>query len=577
MKPSVELNNIIKRFKQDFPENWIENLIWDNDIKSKDSHGIGLTKIQGFTNFIFTELSKAILEGKFLYQSYDYAQTFCEELMDESGIEDNDRFKNDLQNQFQDLKNNLQNVLQYFRLNISVINNKIVLEKPDYLINAISTKKVHENGTLFELLCRIIEICIHEYELSYEDGYIRNLILFRKTLSRVKQNDPSVQNVLDSVSQKITFLLHKLSHFSQNKSIKFALDFKEQAITPQTEVATIYPYFDYFLNPQEIRAKEILAWQEECNKNKAKTWQMVLLMRYYSKVTKSQNQVDNLLSHYEDFYKKKNKTPLLPFDKYALKTIKNYMYNCKLSLLISDKNCTYEAVIQLLNDIINVQVETLIQNFYPYKKAITFLLTHIKECIKKGNDIQDIESKKAYLDTLIPKLEESYKWCKDYQFYPFQLMKSDCTMPIKELNIILFSPSTFSRPIKYDELLDQINDCKADSTALDIEIQMYKERQNLLDIKKEINANRKTYIEILGIFSGIITFLFGSIQLFGRADISYTQSLTNILSLGLVLCIFIALITVTISLEKKYRLWGIVCIVVIAIVFLLSFMHIFST
>lgn len=80
---------------------------------------------------------------------------------------------------------------------------------------------------------------------------------------------------------------------------------------------------------------------------------------------------------------------------------------------------------------------------------------------------------------------------------------------------------------------------------------MYKERQNLLDIKKEINASRKTYIEILGIFSGIITFLFGSIQLFGRADISYTQSLTNILALGLVLCIFIALITITISLEKK--------------------------
>ena len=80
--------------------------------------------------------------------------------MDESDIENKNPFKNDLQNQFQDLKNNLQNVLQYFRLNISVINNKIALEKPDYLINAISTKEAHENGTLFELLCRIIDICM---------------------------------------------------------------------------------------------------------------------------------------------------------------------------------------------------------------------------------------------------------------------------------------------------------------------------------------------------------------------------------------------------------------------------------
>lgn len=577
MKPSVELNNIIKRFKKDFPENWIEDLIWNNDINSKNSHGIGLTKIQEFINFIFTELSKAILEGKFLYQSYDSAQTFCEELMDESGIEDDNRFKNNLQNQFQDLKNNLQNVLQYFRLNISVINNKIALEKPDYLINAISTKEAHENGTLFELLCRIIDICMHEYELSYEDDYIRKLILFRKTLSRVKQNDPNVQIVLDSVSQKITFLLHKLSHFSQNKSIKFALDFQAQTITPQPEFTTIYPYFDYFLNPQKIPAKEISVWREECDKNKAKTWQMVLLMRYYSKVTKSQKQVDNLLYHYKTFYEQINKSALLPFDKYALKTIKNYMYNCKLSLLIRDKNCTYESVTELLDDISNVQIETSIQNFYPYKKAISFLLDHIKTCIKKGYDIQDIEEKKAYLDTLIPKLEESYEWCKDFQFYPFQLMKSDCTIPIKELNIILFSPSTFSRPIKYDELLGQINDCKADAKALDIEIQMYKERQNLLDIKKEIFDSRKTYIEILGIFSGIITFLFGSIQLFGRTDITYTQSLTNILSLGLVLCIFIALITITIALEKKYRLWGTIFIVVIAIVFLLCLISSFNS
>lgn len=44
MESSTELSNIIKRFKQDFSENWIENLIWDNDINSKNSHGIGLKK-----------------------------------------------------------------------------------------------------------------------------------------------------------------------------------------------------------------------------------------------------------------------------------------------------------------------------------------------------------------------------------------------------------------------------------------------------------------------------------------------------------------------------------------------------
>ena len=84
------------------------------------------------------------------------------------------------------------------------------------------------------------------------------------------------------------------------------------------------------------------------------------------------------------FIRKKIKTPLLPFDKYALKTIKNYMYNCKLSLLINEKNCTYEAVIQLLDEITNVQTETSIQKFFILIKKSYLFIGSYQNVYQKG-------------------------------------------------------------------------------------------------------------------------------------------------------------------------------------------------
>ena len=66
---------------------------------------------------------------------------------------------------------------------------------------------------------------------------------------------------------------------------------------------------------------------------------MVLLMRYYTKVTKNVTQAENLLKEYELFYEDKEKTMFYEFNKYALRSVRVYMYNCLFSL-----KCKYPKI-----------------------------------------------------------------------------------------------------------------------------------------------------------------------------------------------------------------------------------------
>ena len=71
---------------------------------------------------------------------------------------------------------------------------------------------------------------------------------------------------------------------------------------------------------------------------------------------------------------------------------------------------------------------------------------------------------------------------------------------------------------------------------------IHKEHQEILILKNQIEKNRKTYIEVLGIFTAVITFLIGSLTIFldARGDIlTFQQKIENIILLGLVLLLFI--------------------------------------
>jgi len=547
MKELYSINSIINKYNEYFSLDWIENLKWDSEDSSKDSYTEGKSKIEDFVYYVFIEISQSVLKGEFLCCSNNKLEDLCEICQDDNPIDAPNKLKQDLQYRFRQLNNELYDISTIYRLHIQTVEDKIQLSECNYMVNAVSRHSAEFSIELFQILHTIIEICFREYELSYDEGFIQFLILQKTELAKYKQKttNEDIRNIIKVVLFKVDFILRKLSHLSPNNAIEYFLDFKKQTINADNSINTeleLYSYFQYFIDPNTIPINIVSEWQLKCSRKEAELWHFVLLMRYYTKVTKSKTQVKNLLNRFIYFHNKLIQKNLCRFDGYALKTVKNYMYNSQFSMIVDDSTSTYQEVIGKLDEIIDLQNETQIHNFHPYQKAVSYLFVHIRNCIKEEDGLSLIKNKGTYMLKIIKKLEETYKWCKKNQFYPFQLRRKDCVIRIKEMNMILFSPSSFSRPIRYDQLSDTVATLKLDASAICNEIRLYEEHSKMIAIKKEVEKTKKSQIEILGIFTAIITFFIGCVTIFTNVEksISITEKIEHISYLGVILLLFIS-------------------------------------
>lgn len=547
MKDLYSINNIINKYSETFNPGWIEVLNWDDEDNSKESYTQGKSKIDDFISYVFIEISQSVLKGEFLCCSNNKLADLCDICQDDILIDDSNKLKQDLKTRFRQFNNELYDISAIYRSNIQIIDDKIQLSECNYMVNAVSRHSTELSIELFQILFVIIKICFGEYELSYDEKYIQSLILQKAGLTEYKQKitNEEIKNIIKVVLFKIDFILKKLSHLSHNNTIEYFLDFKRQTINADNSINTeleLDSYFRYFIDPNTIPKNVISIWQLKCSRKEARMWQLVLLMRYYAKVTKSKTQVKNLLADFIHFHRRLTTIELYRFDEYALKTVKNYMYNSQFSMIVDDSTSTYQEVVEKLNEIIDIQNETQIHNFHPYQKAVSYLLAHIRNCIKENDDISMIKNKESYMLKIIDKLEEAYKWCEKKQFYPFQLMRKDCTNLIKEVNILLFSPSSFSRPIRYEQLSDTIAALKQDANAIRNEIRSYEEHSKIIAIKNEVEKAKKSQIETLGIFTAIITFFIGCVTIFTNVEnkISITEKMEHISYLGSIILLFVS-------------------------------------
>ena len=120
--------------------------------------------------------------------------------------------------------------------------------------------------------------------------------------------------------------------------------------------------------------EQIKKYQENCLNRHSKASELILLMKHYQKDNSSSRQVKNLLQSFDALYNSLYATKIKKeFDIVALNSIKNYLYNCKLSINIENPEYTIENLKTDLLEINDIQNETRIYNYFPYYKALTFL------------------------------------------------------------------------------------------------------------------------------------------------------------------------------------------------------------
>ena len=528
---------------------WIESYEWNN--RPKDDYIKGLHRLETFNSTFFVYFCKSILSGEYIKktkQVLNYIDDFQRVLAHE-----NERFfpeteaghlKFELYKEYKSTEDWIKTSLLHYKGLISTVIDKIEIAEHNYIFNASSRYDHFDSShSLSDIVRYVIPICKMDHSLSYDNDSITNLILIREELKNKGKasSDSDIGLVYTIVLDKCSFLLKKLL-FISGKS-EYSLDFKTYFIDDNDIETTTFDWlnkgFDFL--HKDIENKELVSlWQRKCATNNIRTSEIVMLMKHYQKHGGSLMQINNLITYFDDkLYNKlfhvfiKDK-----FNTHALKTIKNYLYNSRLSFKTKQKKYSYKELLEDMEVIENLQKETFIKNFYPYRKALLFLVDDItKDLNNRLGQTDLIDEKIQKLREYIEIYENNLRWCCNINFYPFQLLFNECGVKYESLGIYIFIPSSFSRPIEYKSLKDELITVKNQISFFENKRDFLEEKMNIENIKQEISKNERKYMEILGVFMTVSAFLFGTIDFLSQGN-GKDVLITSVLAFGVLLLLF---------------------------------------
>lgn len=440
-----------------------------------------------------------------------------------------------------------------------------------------------DNFQYFTILREVIfPLCYSEQHLSLSNKNIKRITILLQELEQIKndETDEECKLVYTLAIYKATFILKKL--LKKTDSFEVLVDITKKKITRANlpsipyELEQFFSYYENIHEDQPYQEDEMIDYQISMSEHDGSFLKMARLMHYYCSQTKSLQQIENLLDKFESkFHKLYNKSIKHKFDKYALCTLRNFMYNCRLSYKIKQKDYTINSLQKDINVIEGLQGETLVKNFYPYKKAIEFLIEKLKRLIEERNVQFDYENAISLLEKYLTAFDENILWCSTHCFYPIQLTLKECVIYVDDEQLIL--PSSISRPVDYDKLRSEQEKFRSDIGYIRNSLIYIKDKKDTNAIKNELNSIEKRYLEVGGILTGIITFLFGTINIFTQNTSNPHHLLFATLNLGIILVIFATLLVIVIESWKengkiiKMTICGIIFILYTAILCYITF------
>lgn len=317
------------------------------------------------------------------------------------------------------------------------------------------------------------------------------------------------------------------------------------------DVGFLQPLIDKQISFRELDKKEIENLQGNINSGNAKLEDFVRLSWDMVKRDNEQDvrTIKELIRNYEntflrtisDSYSQNDCSVEDLFDIFSINSVYNFIQNCQFSIQLTHKPFDLTLINETINRIGEVQKGTLINNFHPYKKSITTILNFIREKILSDintNRLEHIEGELfTTIDSFINKFEKHIKWGKIHRFFPFQLTLEESLIEYKDFKI--FIPSSFANVINYQELSDNLREYKSDRAILANRYETFKSKLAINELQNQFKKDRFNMLQGIILFAGIITFLFGTINIFSNnSDMNLTQLIINTVGLGTVLVLF---------------------------------------
>ncbi len=414
------------------------------------------------------------------------------------------------------------------------------------------------NEKMFEAFRYFVEwvepLCRLDYTLSFRENSIGELFFIRQSISENTGNEYLSNDLKDALLDKASFLLLKLQHVRNRPSVIYYDSCRYEVNTTmlrRPKMAEWETSFYALHNDEERQTymnNNLVGLESSLNNQSITIPGLILLMKYYQKLINRNNDIDKILNHYES-----NLRPSPEMSKYnifSLQLLKLYLLNSKLSHQLSFSKVSISELNTFYRKIKEEQEPIKINNFHPYEKILDYLSEHYLSKID-SIDSNEYEEALALYDKCLKSYSESIEWGLKNDFYPFLLPFAD-SMIVYSDNLKVFYPSSFTRPLRYEKLKDELSGIVRNYDMYKAQKFLIDERKNIVAVKKEIEDTKKESLKILGIFSTVVTFLFGTIDVFAKTK-DFKETLLTSLGVGTVLFLFCTLIYLFLLSENDYK------------------------
>ncbi len=533
---------------------------------------------------IFTWICRSVIEGDYIGQ-LDYKsnlndikkdlETFRSRLLEQNTPINDSNLDTFAQNvDTIDLNEIIRPVLLCIdRINVLIDQikkrDKLELHKPLFIVNDESNKWVSEFSEAYRYASDINSLLIG---IEYYDNFLTVDHNTLKSLAFIHTqiNDQCLINdeIKELMRIKCYILIKKiLLRLDEDKvfSYRYVHNYQDKQLIDFTNPLTNFTEIDDLITNHykddidgnsksniEVKARPIL--QKKKNGDALKYSDYQILSKYYKDKVQSEKELIEL----RELFNKNSDS------NYTSNICDQYLLNNCLSLYRDKKDDQ-----KLRNTYIHIKVlesANGIKNYFPHLYFCKYLRDTINRIIETKNDISQFDKLLDEFNDVKKEAYKAYEWCKDSDFMSYRVPFDECLFidgegeQQKKLHIA----SSYILPNNYEQIkfeLDELsNDYQKFITLKGTIKETVKLTNEVNEAKKAFeNAERKN-IEILSIFSAIVLFVAGEIQLFrfiteAHEAIMYTLILTFSIS------VFILLIWVITRDNKITKTnWGLIIV-----------------
>ena len=354
--------------------------------------------------------------------------------------------------------------------------------------------------------------------------------------------------------EKINFLIAKW--VKRKRETESRLFFNEngnigdlRAITPQnqklvdwmTYVDTHYQFENHWKSEITRKVRGILNSEDEYS-----VFQLHLLIKYYKDVI---SDIAKLKDIYKSLCEKiRSNSFTNSYEKYTYSIASNYALNNYFSLY-SDSCESLEELKTEYEDLTREKDSFDINNFFLEYKLLFHSFRIIKTQLKHENKSQDIDLLKNKFDNFLTKIYKKYlyriDWSNNHSNYIFQLPVKESIVDFEGIEV--FFMSSFVLPVPLKRINNDLEEIKIQYESLYNELNILnrvtgkiEENYHILD---EIKKRELKSIEMIGIFTAVISFLIGTIGGFKYIE-SFFSSLVFLLVYSTALISFLIVLTI---------------------------------